>query len=155
MGLNDPVRRHLLRPHVADRAEVRSLLLAALRRCEDASNPSVHAETRLEQAYHAVLSCALVALRVKGYRPGRGAGIHDLTLQTLAETLQLEPERIDYYQSLRRQRHECLYEGFRALTDADVNEAVGEARRLVGETIRWQHNHHPRVAPDDLPDVIS
>jgi len=153
MSLDDLVRRRLLRTHTADRAEIRSLLLSALRRSEDASNLSVHEETRIEQAYHAVLSCALVALRATGYRPGRGAGAHELTLQTLVETLRLEPERVDYYQALRRQRHQCLYEGYRALSDTDVSEATAEARQLVRQTISWLREHHPLLAPDDLSDI--
>ncbi len=153
MSLDDLVRRRLLRTHTADRAEIRSLLLSALRRCEDASNLSVHEETRLEQAYHAVLSCALVALRATGYRPGRGTGAHELTLQTLVETLRLDCERIDYYQALRRQRHQWLYEGYRALSDTEVNEAAAEARRLTTETITWLCDHHPPLAPDDLSDI--
>ncbi len=147
MGLDDLVRQRLLRPHPADRAEIRSLLLAALRRCEDASNPSVHAETRPEQAYHAVLSCALVALRAKGYRPGRVLGFTSSPSETLAETLRPDPEQIDYYQALRRQRHQCLYEDsapLRTLTSTKLSAGpAGLSGRQSAGYGTSMHPSHP------------
>jgi hypothetical protein len=147
--LDELARRGLIRRHRPERSEIRSLALAASHRCEDAENRSIHSETRLEQAYHAILSCALIGLRAKGYRPARGAGSHELTLQTLAETLGLDPHRLDYYQALRRQRHQGLYEGFVGLPPAGVEEAVQEARHLLKETMAWLRDHHPSFAPDD------
>jgi len=148
--LDELARRGLIRPHRPERSEIRLLVLAAIRRCEDAENRAIHGETRLEQAYHAILSCALIGLRAKGYRPARGAGSHELTLQTLVETLQVDPHRLDYYQALRRQRHQGLYEGFVGLSPTDAEEAVQEARTLLNETLDWLRDHHPPLAPDDL-----
>jgi len=57
-----------LKPHGG---EVVALLRTAARRLEDAANTTVHTETRLEQAYTAILTCALAVLRAEGYRPSR------------------------------------------------------------------------------------
>lgn len=41
------------------------LLEAARRRLKDAANPTVYPETRLEQVYTAMLTCALAALLLR------------------------------------------------------------------------------------------
>ncbi|HAZ30385.1 TPA: hypothetical protein DCY65_02300 [Candidatus Acetothermia bacterium] len=153
MTLDELARRGLIRPYRPERSEIRSLVLAAIRRCEDAENRSIHGETRLEQAYHAILSCALIGLRANGYRPARGAGSHELTLQTLAETLRLDPGRLDYYQALRHQRHQGLYEGFAEVQSADADAAVQDARFLLREMLDCLREHHPSLVPSDLSDV--
>lgn len=69
MLLRDELRREPLTP-----GEVSRLLEAIRRRLEDAGNEANHPETRLEQAYHAILNCALVGLRANGLRPTDGRG---------------------------------------------------------------------------------
>ena len=57
-----------LRQEPATSGEVERLLTAIIRRLEDAGNEANHPETRLEQAYHAILNCALAGLRANGLR---------------------------------------------------------------------------------------
>ena len=122
--------------------EVASLLHASTRRLKDAANPTIHAETRLEQAYTAILTCALTALRAEGYRPSRGARQHVRTLETLRFTLTLEDSRIDYYQTLRSMRHQALYEGLLDVSQSQVEEALQEAEWLLKRTQSWLTKHH-------------
>ena len=135
-------RLERLEPH---REEVISLLLSAARRLEDASNPTIHTETRLEQAYTTILTCALAALRAEGYRPSRGAGQHSRSLETLRFTLMLEEPRIDYYQTLRSMRNQGLYEGGLNVSQTQAEEAIQEAEWLLKKTKAWLKSHHPEV----------
>ena len=48
--------------------EIGRLLATVDRRLEDASHALLHPETRLEQAYHAILGCAVIGLRAHGLR---------------------------------------------------------------------------------------
>ncbi|MFC2107960.1 hypothetical protein ACFLS5_00685 [Candidatus Bipolaricaulota bacterium] len=57
-----------LRQEPATSGEVERLLTTIIRRLEDAGNEANHPETRLEQAYHAILNCALAGFRANGLR---------------------------------------------------------------------------------------
>ena len=135
-------RLERISPH---RGEVIALLRTAARRLEDAANPTIHTETRLEQAYTAILTCALAALRAEGYRPSRGAGQHSRSLETLRFTLMLEEPRIDYYQTLRSMRNQGLYEGGLNVSQTQAEEAIQEAEWLLKKTKAWLKSHHPEV----------
>lgn len=100
------------------------LLEAARRRLKDAANPTVYPETRLEQAYTAILTCALAALRAEGYRPARGIGQHARTLETRG-----------------------LYEGLINVSVTQVEEAVKEAAWLLEGPRRWLAKRYPRLFP--------
>jgi hypothetical protein len=69
MTLAEMLLRDELRREPESSGEVGRLLEAIDRRLEDAGNEANHPETRLEQAYHAILNCAPVGLRAKGLRP--------------------------------------------------------------------------------------
>ncbi len=145
MNLEEMAARGELRRLSPRKAEPGGLLAAARRRLEDATNPSVHLETRLEQAYAAILNCALAALRAEGYRPARGPGQHARTLETLQYTVGVPPARIDYYHLLRSLRHKELYEGTIDVSLAQVEEAVKEAARLLQETQSWLSKRYPSL----------
>ena len=83
MSLEDLLLRGELRREPATSGEIQRLLDAITRRLEDAGTDSIHPETRLQQAYHAILICALVALRTSGLRPGMGPGHHIVILESL------------------------------------------------------------------------
>jgi len=122
--------------------EVALLLHASTRRLKDAANLTIHTETRLEQAYTVILTCALTALRAEGYRLRRGARQHVRTLETLRFTLALEDSRIDYYQTLRSMRHQALYEGLLDVSQSQLEEALQEAGWLLKRTRSWLTKHH-------------
>lgn len=81
-----------LTPLAPNRHEIRRLIVAAERRLEDARNESIHPETRLEQAYDVILTCASIALRASGYRVARGEGKHVRTLESLGYSLAIDDE---------------------------------------------------------------
>jgi uncharacterized protein (UPF0332 family) len=110
--------------------EIERLLHTIKRRLDDAANRSLHPETRLEQAYVAIFNCALMSLRVRGLRPTRGVAKHVRILDTLAYTLDIDVDRVNYYQSLRRIRHRGLYEGFTQVSNNQADESVEEAQWL-------------------------
>ena len=117
--------------------EIDRLLGAIARRLEDARNLSIHAETRLGQAYHAILNCALVALRANNLRPVNGPGKHFYALESLLHTLGVEQKRVDYYQGLRDLRNKDIYEGSIHLSEREVEEAIEEAVWLQEHLHAW------------------
>jgi hypothetical protein len=114
--------------------EIDRLLATVDRRLEDASLASLHPETRLEQAYHAILGCAVIGLRAHGLRAVDRPGHHVVALESLADTVGIKPDRIDYFQTLRDLRNKDIYTGSSHVSDTQALEAVEEARRLVTDT---------------------
>ena len=121
----------------ANPGEIRRLVDAATRRLEDAANASIHPETRLEQAYHAILSCALVALRANDLRAVNAPGKHRFALESLADTLGTAPDLIAYFQQLRDLRHRDIYEGSIHVSEREAEDAVAEASRLLEHLRMW------------------
>jgi hypothetical protein len=117
--------------------EMARLLQSIERRLEDAAHASIHPETRLEQAYHAILGCAMVGLRAHGLRAVDRPGHHIVALESLADTVGVSMDGIDYFQTLRDLRNKDLYTGSTHISDSQAAEAVGEARKLANDTRRW------------------
>jgi len=68
MSLEELLFRNEIVREALGAGEIGRLLATVDRRLEDASLASLHPETRLEQAYHAILSCAVIGLRTHGVR---------------------------------------------------------------------------------------
>lgn len=145
MSLDDMVRRGELERLSATVGEIPALRRTICRRIEDAANPSNHPETRLEQAYTAILNCALATLRAEGARPVRGPGQHVHTLESLRFTVGVEKERLAYYHTLRSLRHRGLYEGFTDVSQSQAEEAVTEAKWLQDRLAAWLADRHPEL----------
>ena len=127
MSLEEMILRNELERLEPSPGEIDRLLGAIARRLEDASKHTIHPETRLEQAYHAILNCARVALRANNLRPVNGPGKHFYALESLLHTLGVEQKRIDYYQELRDLRNKDIYEGSIHVSEREVEEAIEEA----------------------------
>ena len=72
-------------------------------RLTDANREENSNRNRLEQAYYTILNCALIALRVDGYRVNTVPGHHRITLETLIETMGIDNTDIDYFIELSRE----------------------------------------------------
>jgi len=137
MSLAEMLLRDELRREPESPGEIERLLESIDRRLEDAGNEVNHPETRLEQAYHAILNCALVGLRVNGLRPTDRRGHHIVALESLSDTLGIPSDRVDYFQTLRDLRNKDLYTGGIRVTVRQAEEAIAEAQVLRKDLVRW------------------
>ena len=137
MSLEEMILRSELSREPANPGEIRRLVDAATRRLEDAANASIHPETQLEQAYHAILNCALVALRAENLRAVNGPGKHRFVLESLEHTLGTPPDVVSYFQQLRDLRHRDIYEGSIHVSEREAEDAVTEASRLLDHLRTW------------------
>jgi len=145
MSLDDMFRRGELERLPPTVGEIPALRRTICRRIEDAANSTNHPETRLEQAYTAILNCALAALRAEGARPVRGTRQRVHILQSLRFTVGVAAERLGYYHTLRSLRHRGLYEGFTNVSKSQAEEAVEEARWLQDRLEAWLVDRHPEL----------
>jgi len=132
MLLRDELQREPVTP-----GEVGRLLEAVDRRLQDGGNDANHPETRLEQAYYAILNCALIGLRMNGLRPTDRRGHHMVALESLSDTLGMPADRVDYFQMLRDLRNKDLYTGGVHVTVRQAEEAIAEAQALRSELEQW------------------
>ena len=142
MSLEELLLRNELRREPETSGEIQRLLDAITRRLEDAGNDSIHPETRLEQAYHAILNCALVALRTSGLRPSTSPGHHVVILESLLDTLGIEPSLGDYFQTLRDLRNKDIYTGGAHVSSPQADEAIDEAAALHKRLKEWMGSRH-------------
>jgi len=121
----------------ASAGDIRRLIDAATRRLKGAANTSIHPETRLEQAYHAILNCALIALRAGNLKAVNGPGKHRFAIESLADTLGTAPDAIAYLQQLRHLRHRDIYEGSIHVSEREAEDAITEASKLLEHLRTW------------------
>ena len=105
-------------------------------RLKDASNPEISSRTRLELAYYVILDCALLALRVEGYRVKSERGHHQTALRTLSESVGANSSEVDYYFELARIRGASLY-GATPISHSDARDAVEAATELTEKVSAW------------------
>jgi hypothetical protein len=136
MSLEEMLLRGEIRRERLAAGEVGRFLEAIRQGLDDARRKDNHGQTRLELAYHVVLSCAWIALRVEGYRPSAGRRHHQVALESLALTLGIAGGDIDYFLDLARMRHSTLYDAV-VVAETDVEAAVAAAVDLSGKVAAW------------------
>lgn len=119
-----------LEPLAHSPEEIDSLLRMAGRRLADAQLDQLSPESRIVNAYQCVLACAKCALRLFDYRVASGSRHHYLTLETLAETLEITPSGLSFAQGLRRKRNRDEYEGTLDASDSEAEEAAEFAKMM-------------------------
>jgi len=144
MGLEDLANVGVMEKLPASWTEVNGLLKKAGRKLSDAKSDSISRETRLEQAYNVILTCALIALRVAGYRILSKKSGHYTAIETFRDTIGLDDDKINYFQSLRGLRHRDIYEADLVISDQDLSDSIREAESLLVELETWvAHNFKP------------
>ena len=103
------------------------------------ANPN---RTRLEQAYSAIHGIARIALRVEGYRVASMRRHHQVALESLAETMGVRVEDIEYFLTLSGERHHDVYDAA-PVTDSDVSDAVDAAASLAKNLQKWLQARAP------------
>jgi hypothetical protein len=147
MSLEDLLLRNEIAREPLGPGEIERLLASVTRRLEDAAHTDLHAETRLEQAYHAILGCAMIGLRAHGLRAVDRPGHHIAALESLADTLDVAADRIDYFQTLRHLRNKDIYSGWSHVSPEQAAEAVDEAVRLSRDVTKWLRARKKRTRP--------
>ena len=69
-----------------------------------------------------------------------------MAIESLADTLGVTLDRIDYFQTLRDLRNKDIYTGSSHVSDTQALEAVRAACRLAADTRRWLESRGSRTA---------
>lgn len=146
MSLEGLVKTGQLKPHPADRDEIRQLLASAARNLKDAQLKEASTETRFDCAYKVIMQSALSALMANGYRPSTNVPGHQMTMiQALTLTIALDPKRMVVLDALRRKRNLNDYLGA-DLDEVSTQACLKEAVALLEGVRAWLSANHPELA---------
>lgn len=157
MTLQNLVGIGRLKPHSATARELARLLDSAEASIADSKRKELHANSRLDLAYKAIMQCALAALMANGFRPATGeAGHHQTVIQTLPKTIGLPAEKVRLFDAFRRARNAADYEGD-PVEDRLVGECVEAAERLLADVRGWVKKNNKRSAArqSEIPGVAA
>lgn len=123
---------------------VRRMLATAKPRLRDAEFTQNSKETRFDCAYTAIRAVADIGLHLNGFRTSTSKpGHHQIAIQCLAHTLEVDASTVRVLDGLRKQRNLADYDG-ELVTDAALNECLNQARAMV---TRIEHvlRDHPKL----------
>ena len=141
MSLQQWAEHGWLRPHRTSRQEIRDQLAAAARDLADARG-DISADWRFAIAYNAALRLCTLLLYASGYEATREQK-HYRTIA--AVPLVLGPDASDlavFLDGCRVKRSDVTYESAQAISDAEVEELLGEVKRLQRQVRNWLQASH-------------
>jgi hypothetical protein len=145
MSLQNLAKIGQLHPHEARPDEIGRLLSAAQRNLTDAGRRENSAETRFDCAYKAIIQCAMIALMAAGYRTSSNApGHHQTVIQSLPLTLGVDNATWIELDAFRKKRNQNDYMGI-AISQAEVDEAIAHATKLLTTVQSHLKSHHPAL----------
>lgn len=137
MNLKQLLNQGKLRPHKTSKNEINNLLGLAKRDINDAKVKEISADRRFAIAYNAVLQLATILLYCKGYKP-EGAGHHFTIFQAMKEVMGAGYYKLaDYFDSCRTKRNVTDYGYVGGISEAEVEELIGEAERFLEVILNW------------------
>ena len=150
MTLRDWLRNRWLVEHKSTPREIRDLFALADRDLQAAATPRLVADWQMNIAYNAALQLAILALSAEGYRVERQRS-HELAIQSLKFTIDLDQERVDALDGVRRKRNRISYERVGATSHAEAREVYDLAQELRSEVVRWMIREHPEMLGPSAP----
>ena len=144
MSLTDWLNQGLLAKHKPQRREIMELLRIVERDLAQCRLMGLDRDWQLGIAYNAALQLATAALLACGYRT-KGEAHHYRVIQSLAYTIDLEPELIDQLDGFRKIRNVSDYERAGAVSDQQAQEMFALTLRLQITVTDWLKNNHPEL----------
>ena len=130
-----------LSDHKTSPQEISDLLSVADRDLSDCESPGLIPDWQLSIAYNAALQTATAALAACGYRAGRDAH-HYRIIQSLAHTIEAEPNLINQFDKFRKKRNIGGYEAAGRISQQEANEMKVLAKVLYEKVLKWLHQNY-------------
>jgi hypothetical protein len=143
-SLESWVKSGWLRNHEPEAGEVAQLLEKIERDLEDCRTSGLSADWKFSIAYNAIIVIASEALLACGYRAERESH-HYWSIQSLGETLRVEPETLEVLDSYRKKRNLSTYESAGQVSDREAEDIAALADELWQRLLRWLKDEHPET----------
>ncbi len=109
----------------------------------DARTASLSVASRFSLAYDAPHAFALIALRVHGYRPGRGLGHRMVVFSTLAHTVASPAAHCAALVRYHTKRNASEYAGLVNVSEAEARDLIELTGSLRDSVRAWLSAHQP------------
>jgi len=147
MSLQSWLESGRLRAQETSSSDIAELLKAADRDLADAELRELSADRRFATAYSAALLVATVALAASGYRAAQ-EGHHYWTIRSLAFTMKLDRGTIQQLNTFRRKRNIADYERVGTVSELEIAEMLGLAKKLRTTVVDWLKRNHPEFVQE-------
>lgn len=127
--------------HKTSPQEIFDLLNVADRDLADCESPGLSPDWQLSIAYNAALQTATAALAACGYRSSRDAH-HFRIIQSLAHTIEAEPNVINQFDKFRKKRNIGGYEAAGRISQQEAGEMKTLAKKHYDQIVKWLHQTH-------------
>jgi len=131
-----------LAEHKTSPQEISDLLNVADRDLADCKSPGLSPDWQLSIAYNAALQTATAALAACGYRSSRDAH-HYRIIQSLAHTIEAEPNVINQFDKFRKKRNIGGYEAAGRISQQEADEMKTLAKKLREQIDQWLQHKYP------------
>ena len=145
MTLNEWLKNKWIVAQSTSKNELSNLIHKIDRDILESEKIEISPDWRLAIAYNASLSCATIALRASGYRMPSGTGHHYRTIESLRFTLKPESDLINFLHAICKKRAQVSYDSAGSVTDTEVNEAIGLAKKMKEIIQLWLKQNYPEL----------
>ena len=147
MSLLDWRNAGWIRSHKSSPEEIRDHFGIVDQGLDDAASLSISADARHYLAYNAALKLCAVLLLAEGYRPEKGQGSHQRTIDAIRHILgDGRQDDIDYLHLCRSKRNTSAYDFVGTIAPENVEQLIAFTKRFRSEVLIWIRQHHPDLA---------
>ena len=150
MSLKDWLANGWLVEHKTNKREISDLFHLADRDLLDCNLSNLSPDWRLNIAYNAALQSATAALAAAGYRAVRESH-HYRIIQSLVYTIHTDEKLIIQFDQFRKKRNISDYERAGCVSEQEVKEMIGLAKRIRKSVEDWICIMYPSLIPRVAP----
>ena len=144
-ALDSLVKSGQLKVEPTSKAEVAGFLANANQALVDAQIPELSSANCFKLAYDAAHALSLVAMRLRGYRPGAGPGHRAIVFQSLVHTIGALAELASSLNRYHTKRNRSEYDGLVSATDADARDMLALTKNLQSLGVGWLEQNRPEL----------
>ena len=144
-ALDSLVKSGQFKVEPTSKSEVGGFLANANQALVDAQIPGLSSANRFKLAYDAAHALSLVAMRLRGYRPGSGPGHRAIVFQSLVHTVSAPAALASSLNRYHTKRNRSEYDGLVTATDAEARDIIALTTNLKTLVVRWLKQNRPEL----------
>ena len=146
MSLENWLKNGWLVKHSPTRQEIADLLAIVERDLNTARIEGQDTYWMFAMAYNAALQAASAALAASGYQAARDSH-HHRVIESLALTIQAEPELVRIFDTFRKKRNIGTYHHVGSVSENEAAEMLTLATNLQESVVQWLRANHSNLLP--------
>jgi hypothetical protein len=145
MSLEKWVEYGWLRKEPSSPDEIQGLVSIVKRSLKDARVEAISDDLRFQAAFTGALNAANLTLRASGYRTRAQTGHHQKIIESLALTIQANPQLIRKLLLFSKKRNATSYDSAGSVSQQDLQQVIHVADELQKSVMGWIREQHPEL----------